>query len=81
MAVWLSTRGSGSPLVVQVSEPEERLGVGVTVGPDRKIHVETVEYRPGDAHCCPSGKGELVYEVKGDKIQRVARSGQKGRKK
>ena len=84
LAVWLSTRGGLAPAAIQVSEPEKRLGAGVTVGPDRKIHVETAERRPGDANCCPSGKGELVYEVKGDKIELVAKSSQKvprGRKR
>ncbi len=79
LAVWLSTRAGLSPAVVQVSEPEKRTGVSVTVGPDRKIHVETAEWRSGDANCCPSGKGELVYDVRRDWIELVASRTQKPR--
>jgi hypothetical protein len=81
LAVWLSGRQSQPPLLVEVSEPEERTGVGVNADPDGKIHVKTLEWRSGDAHCCPSGKGELVYEVKGDKLQLVAKRSQRDRRK
>jgi len=63
MAVWLSGRSDAAPLVVQTGARGERDPVGISVR-DRRIHLRTLEYRPSDPMCCPSGKGEVVYELK-----------------
>ena len=73
MAVWLSGRPN-SPLVVETGGRGLRDPVAIEVR-DRKIRLETLEYLPKDPMCCPSGKGELPYEIKGGKLEAVKKPG------
>jgi len=70
MSVFLSRRG-WKPIVTRTGGRGERDPIAVDVR-DGKIILSTLEYLPQDAMCCPSGKGTLVYEIHGDKLELVS---------
>ena len=69
MAVLLS-KEHWNPVVVETGERGIRLPNGVSVR-GHTIILETMEYKAGDAFCCPSGKGELRYEVEGASLRPI----------
>jgi len=56
-------RGDWDPISVEVQ--------------NHKIILQTLVYRPTDPLCCPSGKGTLIYEVHGNKLELVAEGEEK----
>jgi len=62
----------GSPSAPLVVEPEEERGAvqGVRIG-GGEIRVETLDYRPDDAPCCPSLIREIVLRVQAGQLLRV----------
>src|SRR4029453_1295567 len=51
------------PLVLKVGQRGERYVDEIQVDEDRVLVLLTSEFEPGDAACCPSGEGELLYRV------------------
>jgi hypothetical protein len=70
MAVFLS-RKEWNPVVVQTGERGVRYTTAIEVE-GHTIVLETMEYQAGDALCCPSGKGQLRYEVENGVLRPVA---------
>lgn len=73
MAVFLS-QAHWKPVVVQTGERGVRLPVDITVR-GHTIVLRTMEYEASDALCCPSGKGELTYEIVGGVVRRISQGG------
>ncbi len=73
MAVFLSSRG-WQPIITRTGGRGERDPIGVDFR-DGKIILDTLVYLPSDALCCPSGKGTLIYELRGDKFELVSEKG------
>ena len=64
MAVFLSSDPvDGEPLTAATGGRGERDAVSITVT-GRRIELGTLEYKPSDPMCCPSGTGTLVFELK-----------------
>lgn len=64
MAVFLSSDpGDAEPLIAATGGRGERDAVSIDVR-GRRIELGTLEYKPSDPMCCPSGKGTLVFELK-----------------
>jgi hypothetical protein len=57
----------GSPIVVEAGRRGERDPIAINARP-REISLDTLDYLPRDPMCCPSGKGRLVYLLKGGKL-------------
>lgn len=74
MSVFLSGR-NWQPMTIKTGGRGERDPISVEVR-DHKIILETLVYLPSDAMCCPSGKGTLVYEIKGNKLHLVTKTGE-----
>ena len=74
MSVFLSGR-NWQPMTIKTGGRGERDPVSVEVR-DHKIILETLVYLPSDAMCCPSGKGTLVYEIQGNKLHLVTKTGE-----
>jgi hypothetical protein len=70
MAVFLSGRG-WQPVITGTGGRGERDPIGVDFK-DGKIVLDTLVYLPSDALCCPSGKGTLTYELRGDNLELVS---------
>ena len=70
MAVFLSSRG-WQPIVIRTGGRGERDPIGVDFR-DGKIILNTLVYLPSDPLCCPSGKGTLAYELRGDHLELVS---------
>jgi hypothetical protein len=51
------------PLVLKVGQTGERYVDEIQVDDDHVLVLLTSEFEPGDAACCPSGEGELLYRV------------------
>ena len=71
MAVFLSGRG-WQPITIRTGGRGERDPTGVDFK-DGKIILETLVYLPSDPLCCPSGKGTLTYELRGDHLELVSK--------
>jgi hypothetical protein len=67
LACFPSAIGAAASLV-RAGERGERDPVELRVEGHR-IVLSTLEYRPGDPMCCPSGKGRLVYERKDGRLR------------
>jgi len=59
------------PLVLKVGQRGERYVDEIQVDDDHRLVLLTSEFEPGDAACCPSGEGELVYRVTKGRITAV----------
>ena len=70
MSVFLSSR-SWQPITTRTGGRGERDPIGVDFR-DGKIILDTLVYLPTDFLCCPSGKGTLIYELRGDKLELVS---------
>ncbi len=71
LAVFLSSDPPESePLLVSTGGRGEQDVVGVTVE-GRRIRLATRTYLPSDPMCCPSGEGELVFELTGRTLTKV----------
>ncbi len=70
MALFLSGRG-WQPIVTRTGGRGERDPIGIDFR-DGKIILNTLVYLPSDPLCCPSGKGTLTYELRGDKLELVS---------
>ena len=70
MSVFLSGR-RWQPITIRTGGRGERDPVGVDFR-DGKIILNTLVYLPSDALCCPSGKGTLIYELRGDNLELVS---------
>ena len=51
------------PLVLKVGQRGERYVDEIQVDDDHVLVLLTSEFEPGDAACCPSGEGELLFQV------------------
>jgi len=69
MAVFPS-RIHWGPLVVETGARAVRFPIAIDIK-ERMIVLETQEYVATDPLCCPSGKGELVYELQNGVLRRV----------
>ena len=80
MAVFLSSDPpDADPLIAATGGRGERDAVSIDVQ-GRRIALGTLEYRPQDPMCCPSGKGTLVFELKDHAVVPVkAKKGAKRR--
>ncbi len=75
MAVFLSSDREGEkPLIVATGGRGERDAVGITVR-GRRILLDTLEYLPKDPMCCPSGKGQMIFEHTGRALKAVKEKG------
>jgi hypothetical protein len=72
MLVFLSSELSSRPLELQVGERTKRSVDSVARVERNKIILSNQVWRPGDPDCCPSGKGQSVYEIKNGKIVKIA---------
>ena len=70
MAVFLSRRG-WKPIITRTGGRGERDPIRVHFR-DGRIILDTLVYLPSDALCCPSGKGTLIYEVRGDNLELIS---------
>jgi hypothetical protein len=70
MTVFLSGRG-WQPITIRTGGRGERDPTGVDFK-DGKINLDTLVYLPSDPLCCPSGKGTLTYELRGDHLELVS---------
>jgi len=69
MAVFLSSRKPNeAPVIVPVGGKGERDPIKIHVQKG-KINLETMEYLPSDALCCPSGRGTLVFHLIGKELR------------
>ena len=62
------------PLVLKVGQRGERYVDEIQVDDDHHLVLLTSEFEPGDAECCPSGEGELLYRVARGRITPVPRA-------
>ena len=70
MSVFLSSRG-WQPITTRTGGRGERDPIGVNFR-DGKIVLDTLVYLPSDAMCCPSGRGTLIYELRGGNLELVS---------
>ena len=70
MSVFLSSRG-WQPIITRTGGRGERDPIGVDFR-DGKIILQTLVYLPSDAVCCPSGKGTLIYKLRGDNLELIS---------
>jgi hypothetical protein len=70
MAIFLSKRG-WKPIITRTGGRGERDPIAVDFR-DGKIILYTLVYLPSDALCCPSGKGTLIFEVRGDNLELIS---------
>ncbi len=70
MSVFLSGR-SWQPITTRTGGRGDRDPIGVDFS-DGKIILDTLIYLPSDALCCPSGKGTLIYELRGDTLELIS---------
>jgi hypothetical protein len=68
LACFPSASGAAAS-VVEAGERGERDPVEIRVERG-KIVLSTLEYRPHDPMCCPSGKGRVVFEWKDGRLRR-----------
>ena len=66
--VYLSSRADAQPVQIQVGERGKRSASRFLRLERNEITVEDDVWQEGDALCCPSGKGQSVYEIKDGKI-------------
>ncbi len=71
--VYASTSQTREPIEVRLGQRGDWIADQVTAGPNRRMVVSTLEYRYGDALCCPSGKGEIVFQLRGGKLVQIER--------
>ena len=69
LALFPSSAPDRPAAVVRTGERGQRDPVDVRVERGR-IVLATLEYRPGDPMCCPSGKGRIVYLWKDGRLRR-----------
>ncbi len=72
LAVFASSR-EWQPAIAEVGRRGERVVRSVSLGPGRAIVLETLEYGPSDAMCCPSRKGTLRLAYKDGRIERIVK--------
>jgi hypothetical protein len=70
MSVFLSGR-SWQPITTRTGGKGERDPIRVDFR-GGKIVLDTLVYLPSDPGCCPSGKGTLTYELRGDNLALVS---------
>lgn len=70
MTVFLSGRG-WQPITIRTGGRGERDPTGVDFK-DGKIILDTLVFLPSDPLCCPSGKGTLTYELRGNHLELVS---------
>ncbi len=73
MHVYPSASKTSEPIEVRLGHRGDWIADRVRAGPNRRIVVSTLEYRERDALCCPSGKGEIVFELRSGKLVQVER--------
>jgi hypothetical protein len=73
--IYVSAGSMKSPLNIQVGERGSRSADQITRVEKNRITVEDSIWREGDALCCPSGKGQSVYEIKDGKIVKTLEDG------
>jgi hypothetical protein len=75
MLVFLSSRPNARPLEIQVGERLKRSVDDIARVQGKKIILNNRVWRRDDADCCPSGRGQSVYEIRTGKIVKIAEDG------
>ncbi len=68
MLVYLSSDPKGKPLEIQVGERGERSVEAVDRVENGRIITKDQIWKSNDPLCCPSGRGQSIYEIKNKKL-------------
>lgn len=70
LAVFIDRKGRLAYVTHQVVGGKNRRSIESVLIKDGEINLQTLEYLPNDASCCPSRKGQMRFVLSGGRLKR-----------
>ena len=70
LAVFIDRKGRLAYVTHQLVGGKNRRSIESVLIKDGKINLQTLEYLPNDASCCPSKKGQMSFILSGGRLRR-----------
>lgn len=71
LAVFINRKGRLAYVIHQVVGGKNRKSIDSVSIKGGKINLQTLEYLPNDASCCPSKKGQMRFVLSGGRLKKI----------